>query len=110
MFAGGAGARGGGPAAPRPVTINHACWSLDGFKPDDILKTLESFGLKPREGVQGPVGPLRHYVTMRLENRGGAPGGTPELYFTDPDGLLMQLQDTSYCGGGSFLGNDCPKS
>jgi hypothetical protein len=46
---------------------------------------------------------------MRMQNRGGAPGGTPELYFTDPDGLLMQLQDTTYCGGGGFLGDDCPK-
>jgi len=64
--------------------------------------------MKPREGTQGPVGPLRHYITMRMENRGGAPGGTPELYFTDPDGLLMQLQDTTYCGGGGFLGNECP--
>ena len=32
---------------------------------------------------------LRHYVTMRMPDRGGAPGGTAELYFTDPDGLLM---------------------
>ena len=44
---------------------------------------------------------------MRMENRGGAPGGTPEQYFTDPDGLLMQLQDTTYCGGGGFLGDAC---
>ena len=109
MFAGGGGGRGGTPAASRRATINHACWSLDGFKPDAILKTLESFGLKPREGTESPAGPLRHYITMRMENRGGAPGGTPELYFTDPDGLLMQLQDTSYCGGGGFLGNECAR-
>jgi hypothetical protein len=80
---------------------------MDGFKPDEVLKSLESFGLKPREGATGPVGPLRHYVSMRMENRGGAPAGTPELYFTDPDGLLMQLQDTTYCGGGGFLGDAC---
>ncbi len=108
MFAG--GGAGQPPATPRPAAINHGCWSLDSFNLDDILKKLESYGLRPREGVQGPVGPLRHYVTMRMENRGGAPGGTPELYFTDPDGLLMQLQDTSYCGGGGFLGNECPKA
>ena len=84
-------------------------WGLDGFRPDAVQKTLESYGLSPRDGAQGPVGPLRHYVTMRMEDRGGAPGGTPELYFTDPEGLLMQLQDTSYCGGSGFLGNDCPK-
>ena len=50
---------------------------------------------------------MKSYVTMRMENRGGAAGGTPELYFTDPDGLLMQLQDSSYCGGNGVLGNVC---
>jgi catechol 2,3-dioxygenase-like lactoylglutathione lyase family enzyme len=108
MFTGGgAPARGGTPAAPRPATINHACFNMDGFKPDEILKTLETVGIKPREGAQGPVGPMRHYVSMRMENRGGAPEGTPELYFTDPDGLLMQLQDTKYCGGSGYLGDVC---
>jgi catechol 2,3-dioxygenase-like lactoylglutathione lyase family enzyme len=109
MFTGGGGAaRGGAPAAPpRPASINHACMNMDAFKPDDVLKALESYGLKPREGAQGPVGPLRHYVSMRMENRGGAPEGTPELYFTDPDGLLMQLQDVKYCGGSGYLGDVC---
>ena len=108
MFTGGgAPARGAAPAAPRPASINHGCMTIDTFKPDEVLKTLETFGLKPRETAQGPVGPMRHYVTMRMENRGGAPEGTPELYFTDPDGILMQLQDTSYCGGSGFLGNSC---
>jgi hypothetical protein len=72
-----------------------------------VIKALESYGIKPRESTTGPAGPLRHYVSMRMENRGGAPEGTPELYFTDPDGLLMQLQDTSYCGGSGVLGNTC---
>ncbi|MCU1384955.1 MAG: hypothetical protein JWL71_3652, partial [Acidobacteria bacterium] len=109
MFTGGgAPARGGAAAAPpRPATINHACMNMDGFKPDEILKTLETGGLKPREAAQGPAGPMRHYISMRMENRGGAPEGTPELYFTDPDGLLMQLQDSKYCGGGGYLGDVC---
>ena len=109
MFTGGGGgARGGAPAAPpRPASINHGCFSMEGFKPDEVVKSLESYGLRPREAATGPVGPLRHYVSMRMENRGGAPGGTPELYFTDPDGLLMQLQDTAYCGGGGLLGDTC---
>ena len=51
---------------------------------------------------------MRYYVSMRGENRGGAPNGTPELYFTDPDGLLGQLQDVKYCGGGGYLGDACP--
>ena len=104
MFTGGGGARGG---LPRPASINHGCFSMDAFKPDEATRALESYGLKPRDGATGPVGPLRHYISMRMENRGGAPGGTPELYFTDPDGLLMQLQDASYCGGAGFLGNVC---
>ena len=93
-------------AAPS-ITINHACMNVDAFMPDAVLKALESFGLKARESAPGPAGPMRHYVTMRMENRGGAPGGTPELYFTDPDGLLMQLQDSSYCGGSGLLGEVC---
>ena len=40
-------------------------------------------------------------------NRGGAPEGTPELYFTDPDGILLQLQDPTYCGGNGYLGDEC---
>ena len=109
MFTGGgAPARGGAPAAPpRPASINHACMNMDAFKPDEVVKALETAGLKPREAAQGPVGPMRHYVSMRMENRGGAAEGTPELYFTDPDGLLMQLQDATYCGGGGYLGDVC---
>jgi catechol 2,3-dioxygenase-like lactoylglutathione lyase family enzyme len=106
MFTGGAGGRGG--AAPRPASINHFCFNLEGFDSDKILKTLESYGIQPREGQTGPVGPMRHYISMRMENRGGATDGTPELYFTDPDGILVQLQDVSYCGGGGHLGNVCP--
>jgi catechol 2,3-dioxygenase-like lactoylglutathione lyase family enzyme len=108
MFTGGGGGR--ASSAPRAAAINHACFGLDRLKPDDIVKTLERFGLTARAAGPGAAGALRHYITMRMENRGGAPGGTPELYFTDPDGLLMQLQDTSYCGGSGLLGNECPKS
>ena len=100
---------GGAPTAtPRPASINHYCLNMENFNPDQVIKSLESFGLKPRESQTGPVGPLRYYVSMRMENRGGAPGGTPELYFTDPDGLLGQLQDVKYCGGGGYLGDACP--
>jgi catechol 2,3-dioxygenase-like lactoylglutathione lyase family enzyme len=104
MFAGGGGARGG---APRPAGINHLCMSLNDFNTDRIIKILESYGIKPRGAAQGPAGPLAHYISMRMENRGGAKEGTPELYFTDPDGLLIQLQDVKYCGGGGVLGEVC---
>ena len=117
MFAGGGGggARGGAAAganaapAPRPASINHLCMSMDNFQTDNVIKTLESYGIKPRGAAQGGAGPLVHYISMRMENRGGAKEGTPELYFTDPDGLLIQLQDPTYCGGGGVLGNVCTR-
>ena len=104
MFAGGFPARGGGQ--PRPASINHLCMNLEGFDRDGILKTLEGYGIKPRGDNPGTP-PLISYVSNRMPNRGGAPEGTPELYFTDPDGLLIQLQDVKYCGGGGYLGDVC---
>ena len=77
-----------------------------GFDRDGILKTLESYGIKPRGDATGTP-PLVSYVTNRMPNRGGAPEGTPELYFTDPDGLPIQIQDARYCGGGGYLGDVC---
>ena len=107
MFAGGGAPRGGAPAAPRPASINHVCMNMENFKPDEVLRILATYGISARENAQGPAGPLKSYVSLRMENRGGAPGGTPELYFTDPDGLLLQLQDVTYCGGAGFLGDVC---
>jgi len=112
MFAGAApaGRAGTPPAAPRPASINHLCLNMEKFNVAEVQKALESVGIKPRDNQNGPVPPMRHYVTMRMENRGGAKEGTPELYFTDPDGILVQIQDVSYCGGAGYLGNECPKS
>jgi catechol 2,3-dioxygenase-like lactoylglutathione lyase family enzyme len=107
MFAGGGG-RGRANAAPAPGSINHLCMNMDGFNPDAVIKALESYGIKPRgTAAPGPAGPLVHYISLRMENRGGAKEGTPELYFTDPDGLLIQIQDSKYCGGAGILGDVC---
>jgi catechol 2,3-dioxygenase-like lactoylglutathione lyase family enzyme len=101
MFTG--GARGGAGA---PAAIDHACMSMDNFVPETVTKALIEYGLKPGARSDGP---LVTYISLRMENRGGAPGtGTPELYFTDPDGLVIQLQDSKYCGGGGYLGEVCP--
>ena len=99
--------RGGAAAPPRMPNINHVCMRMEGFNPDKVLKTLADFGVTPRGDATGPVGPLKSYVSMRMENRGGAKEGTPELYFTDPDGILLQLQDVSYCGGSGVFGEIC---
>jgi hypothetical protein len=81
--------------------------SMDNFNPDSVIKALQSYGIKPRGNAQGAPPPMVHYISIRMENRGGAKEGTPELYFTDSDGLLMQLQDSKYCGGSGVLGNVC---
>ncbi len=110
MFTGGgAAARAGAPPAPpRPSSINHVSFNMKNFNVEAVQKSLESVGIKPREAATGPVPPMRHYISMRMEARGGAKEGTPELYFTDPDGILVQIQDATYCGGGGYLGNICP--
>lgn len=89
-----------------PANLHHASFNLTGgFTEQGVLDALTGYGLKARG--EGPVGPLMHYVSRRMPERGGAEGGTPEVYFTDPDGLLMQLQDPTYCGGGGYLGSEC---
>jgi catechol 2,3-dioxygenase-like lactoylglutathione lyase family enzyme len=101
---GGRGAAGGAPA--RAAGIDHACVAIENFDPAAVTKLLVSYGLKQQDG-QGRS-PLVTYISLRMPNRGGAEGGTPELYFTDPDGLAIQIQDVKYCGGGGLLGEVCP--
>lgn len=93
---------------PGPARIHHACLTMENFQHEEVMATLEEAGVRPRAAnATGPAEPLTSYVTMRMPDRGGAPGGTPELYFTDPDGILLQLQDVRYCGGGGYLGDVC---
>jgi catechol 2,3-dioxygenase-like lactoylglutathione lyase family enzyme len=101
---GGRGAAGGGPA--RAAGIDHAGVAIENFDPAAVTKLLVSYGLTQQEG-QGRS-PLVTYISLRMPNRGGAEGGTPELYFTDPDGLAIQIQDVKYCGGAGVLGEVCP--
>jgi catechol 2,3-dioxygenase-like lactoylglutathione lyase family enzyme len=108
MFTAGAATQASVAATPPRPRINHLCLTVPNFNADRILETLERYGIKPRETQTSTVAPMRHYISMRMENRGGSKAGTPELYFTDPDGILVQLQDVSYCGGSGALGNLCP--
>jgi catechol 2,3-dioxygenase-like lactoylglutathione lyase family enzyme len=74
------------------------------------------FGL-PVQAYQGPdrnalptlrigAGPQFLFVYGN-EKTGGAREGAPEMYIGDPDGLTVQLQDTSYCGGAGRMGEVC---
>jgi len=75
------------PAGDRPTGINHACFGVDGFDADSVLKRLETAGVPGR---------------IRLR------GDTKELYFSDPDNILVQLQDSRYRGGVGPLGDRDP--
>lgn len=69
-----------------PPRIDHVCLSVDGFDVDTVIGSLREYGVEGRVRMRGEV---------------------PEIYFTDPDGLSVQLQDPSYCGGSGALGNGC---
>ena len=93
-------------APTQPGRIDHVSLSVTDFDVDAILAKLTGYGLTAR--ADASVTPaLSHWVSMRMPNRGGAEGGTPELYFSDPDGLHIQLQHVDYCGGGGYLGDQC---
>ncbi|MFK7863024.1 MAG: VOC family protein [Pseudohongiellaceae bacterium] len=87
--------------------IDHACFNMNNFSVSHILDALTQLGLTARP-ENGETQPLMHWVSMRMPARGGVEGGTPEVYFSDPDGIRIQLQDQAYCGGGGYLGDSCP--
>ena len=102
MFVG--GAQEGAPT--RPGRMDHVSMSVEDFAVDSIQAKLESVGIMPRkEDNDTPA--LVHWISLRMPNRGGAEGGTPELYFSDPDSIHIQLQHVNYCGGGGYLGDQC---
>lgn len=95
-------------AAPQnPGRIDHVCFNMRNFSVDEILQKLTDFGLTARIN-DNDTQALMHWVSLRMPNRGGVEGGTPEVYFSDPDGIRIQLQDIGYCGGGGYLGDSCP--
>ena len=95
-------------AAPgEKVGFHHFCMTVDGFSVDGVLKALSGKGVTPGGPSAAALGPLKSFVRTRTVAEGGGKEGTPELYFTDQDGILLQLQDASYCGGSGPLGNVC---
>jgi catechol 2,3-dioxygenase-like lactoylglutathione lyase family enzyme len=76
------------PARGQATGLNHICFGLDNFDADSVLEKLKSRGLNG---------------AIRLR------GDTKELYFSDPDGIRVQLQDVSYRGGVGPLGDRDPK-
>jgi len=69
-------------------SINHMCFGMDNFDADAVLKSLNDRGVK---------------ASIRMR------GETKELYFSDPDGIRVQLQDVKYKGGVGVLGDKNPQ-
>lgn len=69
-----------------PEQIHHICLGIKNF---DVTKAKT---ILAERGIDAQI-------RMR--------GDTPELYFPDPNGFMIQLQDDSYCGGAGLLGNMC---
>jgi catechol 2,3-dioxygenase-like lactoylglutathione lyase family enzyme len=99
------GAQTGVPASAG--RIDHVCFNMTDFSVAGVLEELSNFGVTPRIDASDTQ-PLMHWVSMRMPARGGVEGGTPEVYFSDPDGIRIQLQAAGYCGGGGYLGERCP--
>lgn len=96
---------------PRAATlsprIDHTCYAVEDFNFSAVRVALSSYGLEDLGDVVRAIGPLQHYYTSRRPDRGGMPDGSFEVYFTDPDGTVFQLQDHTYCGGGGTNGEIC---
>jgi catechol 2,3-dioxygenase-like lactoylglutathione lyase family enzyme len=75
--------QGGANAMPH---INHFCFGIRGFDAARTVAALEAQGL-PAESRERD--------------------GVTQVYTADPDGLRIQLQDVSFCGGLGALGNVC---
>ena len=75
------------PASATTGSINHLCFGMETFDADAVLKQLVDRGIK---------------ASIRMR------GDTKELYFTDPDGIRVQLQDLKYKGGTGPLGDRDP--
>jgi len=68
--------------------IHHFCMTVDNFDSERILKILAAHGVTKTDAAS--TEPFKAWVRVRREDTGGAKEGTPELYFTDPDGIVVE--------------------
>ena len=71
-------------------SINHFCLGMEGFDAGRVVNML-----------------AEHGIEARVRQRADSDPPSEELVFSDPDGILVQIQDVSYCGGSGILGNLC---
>jgi len=71
-------------------SINHYCLGMEGFDAAEVVDRLAAHG-----------------ITARIRRRADSDPPAEELMFNDPDGIAVQIQDVSYCGGSGVLGDLC---
>ena len=87
-------------AADGPTGVSRFGIGVDDFNVDRIIAVLGEHGVtRAAASNPAPAGPLKVLVATR--------DGTPEIFVSDPSGVIFQLQDVSYCGGGGPLGSTC---
>ncbi len=87
-------------AGSSPPSIHHFGMAVEDFDVDRVVRVLGEHGVATASGGQGlSGGAMRVRVTSS--------GNTREVHLGDPDGLVIQLQDPSYCGGSGALGDVC---
>src|SRR5579863_9678817 len=75
--------------------FSHFGIGVDNFEAGRAMQLLTGHGVMQ----SSEPGPMKARIRMRQ--------GTAELYLTDPAGIVVQLQDTRYCGGSGELGLVC---
>src|SRR5215831_3601734 len=90
----------GAVGAGQSPRIDRYCVTIEDFSVDRILRVLGEHGITKSD----TSAPMKVHVRMRGPENGGAKEGTPEVYVTDPDGIVVQLQDPKYGGGAGPLG------
>ena len=83
--------------------ITQFCLGVENFDYQRAVRILAENGV---EEVTSS-GFSRSGNRMRAPGNGGLADDAVNLVFRDPDGILIQLQDSSYCGGAGVLGNQC---
>ncbi len=87
-------------AGSAPPSIDHFGLAVDDFDADRVMRTLAAHDVTAGGRGDGPSGGARR---VRSTTR----GDTVELHMGDLNGLVIQLQDSNYCGGGGQLGDRC---
>jgi glyoxylase I family protein len=70
--------------------IDHFGFGMEGFDAARVVKLLEAHG-----------------ITSNVRMRADSTPPVAELKFNDPDNVIVQIQDVSYCGGSGALGSRC---